>query len=694
MDGACRLLLVLAMGWMAAGFGGSDVRAAEAAAEVVRESGGHEYRVGPVPDWVVERRVPKRWPGDASKGVDGAWRYWLVDAQDDYRGDVAAFYFDYVAEALNANALDQVARTSIDFNPVFQSLVLHAIDVERDGASSDRLASASITLARRETAFDTSAQANGDVSALIVLDDVRPGDRVRFRYTIRGSNPILAGVRHDSYPMAWTVPILARHVRVLYPPGTDLMVRGEGTEAPPIRDGDGWRGVDVSVRDVAAVRTEEDTPSWIPMLPSIEVSDRRDWRDVVEWARALYPTDAAIPDDLAARVERWRRITDPRERAAAALQLVQDDVRYFAVLLGESSHKPTPPTETWSRRYGDCKDKAWLLSTLLRALDIDAAPALVSFSSTRAIVDRLPAATQFDHVIVRAEIDGEVYWLDPTNGHQRGPLAHRAMPEYGAALVIAEGVTAPEPMAGAATPPNQLTVEERYVPQDDGSIRFSLRSTYVGASATHVRSLVASTGIEELSRRYADHYSKLHGELEVVAPLAVEDDPESGEVVLVESYRLLDPWGPSGGGQKVFDLEADVVREPLALGNTVRRQFPLWRRSPHEVVQIARFELPKGWALVGTPEPSKNGDAYFRHERSVEASADAVVITQRYESLAEVVPTDDVPSHLQARRDALEVLGQRLSLRLPAAAAGNERQRRMRSLMDGILDDRKPDEQR
>ena len=46
-------------------------------------------------------------------------------------------------------------------------------------------------------------------------------------------------------------------------------------------------------------------------------------------------------------------------------QTVTVDKGYFSVLLGDSSHRPTPPVETWARRYGDCKDKAWLLANKL-----------------------------------------------------------------------------------------------------------------------------------------------------------------------------------------------------------------------------------------------------------------------------------------------------------------------------------------
>ena len=61
---------------------------------------------------------------------------------------------------------------------------------------------------------------------------------------------------------------------------------------------------------------------------------------------------------------------------------------------------------TWNRRYGDCKDKAYLLSKILARLDIAASPALVSTTRGSATRDVVPTAAAFNHVIVRALIDG------------------------------------------------------------------------------------------------------------------------------------------------------------------------------------------------------------------------------------------------------------------------------------------------
>ena len=115
---------------------------------------------------------------------------------------------------------------------------------------------------------------------------------------------------------------------------------------------------------------------------------------------------------------------------------MQDEVGYHGIETGAETCQAADPSLVFARRFGDCKDKTLLCVTLLRALGIDANPVLVSAQLGQTIQDWQPTATVFDHAIVQAVVDGQDYWLDPTAGFQRGPLAARSWPNYGRGLVV------------------------------------------------------------------------------------------------------------------------------------------------------------------------------------------------------------------------------------------------------------------
>src|SRR5690606_24236734 len=122
-------------------------------------------------------------------------------------------------------------------------------------------------------------------------------------------------------------------------------------------------------------------------------------------------------------------------QASAALRLVQDQVRYVALLMGEGALTPASADETWSQRLGDCKAKTAILLALLDGLGITAEPAAVSVNNGDGMNEGLPRMSAFNHVLVRVEIDGQVHWLDGARTGDRR-LEDTPVPPYFWALPL------------------------------------------------------------------------------------------------------------------------------------------------------------------------------------------------------------------------------------------------------------------
>src|SRR5256885_1816734 len=57
-----------------------------------------------------------------------------------------------------------------------------------------------------------------------------------------------------------------------------------------------------------------------------------------------------------------------RDRVDAIASFVQSDIRYVAIEIGIGGNQPHAAADTFKARYGDCKDKATLLSSMLNAV--------------------------------------------------------------------------------------------------------------------------------------------------------------------------------------------------------------------------------------------------------------------------------------------------------------------------------------
>ena len=132
-----------------------------------------------------------------------------------------------------------------------------------------------------------------------------------------------------------------------------------------------------------------------------------------------------------------------KELISRLVSALHKNVRYTGVEFGEASIIPQFPEETLKRKYGDCKDKAALLATLLRASGIPASLALLDTGPGQDVNPDLPGMGMFDHAIVYVPASGkeEELWIDATAQYSRvGELPYM---DYGRwALVVDAATTA------------------------------------------------------------------------------------------------------------------------------------------------------------------------------------------------------------------------------------------------------------
>jgi hypothetical protein len=141
-------------------------------------------------------------------------------------------------------------------------------------------------------------------------------------------------------------------------------------------------------------------------------------------------------------VDQWKRASNNKmKQALSALRFVQDEVRYFGFEEGMGSFKPTDPCLVLQRRFGDCKDKTFLLHALLHLMDIPSTPVLVHSKIGRRLPEALPSPFGFNHVVLKIDISNSTYWVDPTISSQGGSLKHLYFPDYRWGILLEENTT-------------------------------------------------------------------------------------------------------------------------------------------------------------------------------------------------------------------------------------------------------------
>src|SRR5690606_18334951 len=206
---------------------------------------------------------------------------------------------------------------------------------QRNGRAADRLSDARIELLRPESRAGDGIY-TGWRTAEILIPDVQVGDRIEIAYTLAGSNPVLGGLVHRSYTAAYSQAVGLRQVRVLAPAERPLRWRRSGPIEYEVSDRQhgGIRELVLQARPLPGIRHEGGSPGWFDGYGEIEVSNARDWAEVVAWSARLFrhQDSRAALRRLAGELSLAGR--PEAEALTAALDYVQREVRYVSLSIG------------------------------------------------------------------------------------------------------------------------------------------------------------------------------------------------------------------------------------------------------------------------------------------------------------------------------------------------------------------------
>jgi Domain of Unknown Function with PDB structure (DUF3857) len=590
----------------------------------------------PLP-WVQPLRPDLTLP--PAPGTSGGIDYLLVEDQVRTGPGPLERYHHFAHRVVSPKGVENGSEVRVDLDPAYQQVVFHQVTIHRGSRHLDALRPEDVRLVQREQELDRRLF-DGRLTAVLFLRDVRQGDVVEAAWTVRGGNPVFGSRWAGRFELGYGVPVARLAVRVLSPAGSALAHRVVGLELEPTTSRQGGL-VDLrwSRRGVAAIDGEDDLPPGEDPFPYLELSQWASWAEVQAWARPLY-AQRSPPAEVKGRLGRWRALPDDAARAQAALRFVQDEIRYLGFELGVNSHRPHPPVHVVTRGFGDCKDKSLLLVSLLGAMGIAAAPALVNTDEAEAIERQLPSPLAFDHVIVRAAVNGRVFWLDPTRSLERSPLSGIEPPPYRRALVVEAGeqglATIPDPG------PALLEVESTYrVAAFQAPVQLEVVSTFSGGRALGMRHRLAESTAAELQKEYLEYYSRRDPGIKLVGPLEVVDREDADRLVLKERYELP---AFAEGDERAF--EADSIQGALALPKATLRTLPLLVPHPVRVQERIRVELP-GPPRLEADEQAVTSDA-AKLSRRARPEGNGYVVEFDYLTRNRVVPAAAVSKHVEA----------------------------------------------
>jgi lipoprotein NlpI/transglutaminase-like putative cysteine protease len=613
-----RLLHALCAGYLAALASPVPASAQNAADPRVKEVQveGKSFLVGdPTPEWIEPVAIP-----DTVETYPVVLR--LIDTQ--YRIDGTRSVYVRRATMINdAASLTKAGQVLIAFVPQYHLVKLHTVRVLRGTEVLDRTTSASIRFFQRETGLEQGIY-SGEVTAAILVNDLRAGDTLEVAYTREGQNPVFGDKFIDFAGWDHGYPSLHRRVAVTLPAHRPIAwkVLGGRQSEPlaPVESGDAaMRRLVFEERSVSNVQPEPLIPPEHNPYRYLQLSEFLAWEDVVAWAEGLFQSQEEPADgELREIVGKLRGKATDEERVAAALEFVQAEIRYFSVSLGESSHRPSPPSVVLRRRYGDCKDKSLLLIALLRALGIESRPVLLALNNQRGLDTALPSPSLFNHVIVQVRLGGQLHYLDPSRLGQHGSLQHMGQVHaHAQVLPIAPGtrglVTIPEP---EGREPRSEVIETATLPSFAGDGELRVLQTWRGVGAENVRVMHQHVPREQMWRSFDAAMEQRYPGAKPVGEPSLIDDREKNMLSVSMTYAIPKMATELDGNWFVRYLPTNL-RGALAPAQSATRTSPVMLPSfPYSAAYTFEIKLPDTVSVVTDPRATTIRNKHFSYTQS------------------------------------------------------------------------------
>lgn len=629
---------------------------------------GDKVLLGPAPAWVKPVGQPAE-----RKADEAPVRILLVDQQHRLEPGRQVIYSEF---ALKIQTPQGLAAGSLSFpwRPETDDLTVHKLIIRRGGQTIDVLGSGqTFTVVRREANLE-SATLDGVLTASIQPEGLQVGDVLEFAVSLASSDPVMKS-HVEQIAANWNgIEIGRASMRVQWPDGVPVRLR-QTADLPPIRvRKEGSANVAELTRDsVAPLAAPKGAPLRYGLGRMVELSDFQSWADLGALLAPLYAKAAIVPAEgpLRTELERIRNLgPDPKVRAEAALALVQDRVRYVAILMGAGGLVPADAESTWTRRYGDCKGKTALLLALLHALGIEAEPVAVSVGQGDGMDKRLPMVGLFDHVLVRAKVAGRAYWMDGTRTGDTS-LDRLAIPHFGWGLpLLPKGAAlvrmVPEPL----TVPSHL-LDIRIDAAAGVSVPAPTRAEAVlrGDEAVTTNIALAALAADARDRALRDYWKARLDFVETQSTTA-HFDKAKGELRLAMTGLARMDWK---GGRYETDgtrigYQADFGRDPGP-----DRDAPFAVPYPFFSKVVETITLPPG-----IPGPKDGAAALVsetiagvEYRRTARMTGNVFTVEKSERSVAPEFPAKDAPA-AQAR--LRELASSAVAIQLPPGYRPTERE--------------------
>jgi len=489
--------------------------------------------------------------------------------------------------------------------------------------------------------------------------EAKPGSVVGYE-VVKRQRPYLLD---DVWDFQKTIPVHRSRFTLQLPPGWEFTtVWANYPEQKP--QGIGANAYSWEITDSPAVEIESNMPPWLavaghmdvkyfPRNPALRTKTAGSWSDLGAWySDLIVPQRAATP----AIQQKVRELTagsqDLLARIRALASFTQREIRYAAIEIGIGGLQPHAAGEVFAHKYGDCKDKATLLSAMLQEIGVPSY--LVVIHTERGVVAPEFPSLRFNHAILAIVLPdavndptlyavlrdaklGRLLFFDPTNEFVTlGNLPSYLQDNYGLVATPAGGLLLTLPLQPPST--NRLLRQASLNLNAAGYLSGEVREVRWGDPAALARAQLLEKPPAE-RQKVLEHFLGNSLSNFTLTGASVGNLDKYDENLTLTYKFIAEGYAKAAGNLLV--VRPRVVGEK---GSNLLAGKP--RKYPIEFAEATRqdddFEiaLPAGYVVDELPPPVKAECPYGSYRSEAQVDGNKLHYKRTYEIRDIIVPTD------------------------------------------------------
>lgn len=324
----------------------------------------------------------------------------------------------YIIKILNERGKENFSEAHIDYDSTYEKVELeYARTIKPDGSVVDVG-----TRHIRDVSKYMNFPLYSNVRVFIIsFPEIAQEAVVEYKFKIYRYQMINKKDFVLSYPLQMQEPVIQANFTVDLPDDRPLFIKKLNEEynvfgaslTPSLKKGVAHFIYSWQFRNIPQILPENNMPAIVRINPTILLSTFNDWQDIYNWWWKLAKDKIKANEDISAKVKELTRKLTEEEKIKAIYNFCAQKIRYVAVEYGQAGYEPHSAEEIFKNKYGDCKDKAVLLVTMLREAGISAYPALISTREYYDLNADFPAVL-FNHCITAVLFQGRIIFIDPT----------------------------------------------------------------------------------------------------------------------------------------------------------------------------------------------------------------------------------------------------------------------------------------